>query len=68
MNAIARERGQSLSEMAISWLLVDKRVTSVLIGASSAEQLKVNLKAVEKEPAFTKEELTVIDALCKRWK
>ncbi|KAF5034772.1 L-glyceraldehyde 3-phosphate reductase [anaerobic digester metagenome] len=68
LNAIARERGQSLSEMAISWLLVDKRVTSVLIGASSAEQLKVNLKAVEKEPAFTKEELTVIDALCKRWK
>ncbi|MEA4865170.1 MAG: aldo/keto reductase [Sphaerochaeta sp.] len=68
LNAIARKRGQSLSEMAISWLLVDKRVTSVLIGASSAEQVKVNLKAVEREPAFTKEELSAIDELCKRWK
>lgn len=68
LNAIARKRGQSLSEMAISWLLLDKRVTSVLIGASSAEQVKVNLKAVEREPAFTKEELSAIDELCKRWK
>jgi L-glyceraldehyde 3-phosphate reductase len=40
----------------------------VLIGASSAEQVKVNLKAVEREPAFTKEELSAIDELCKRWK
>jgi len=68
LNAIARERGQSLSEMAISWLLVDKRVTSVLIGASSAEQLKVNLKAVENKSDFTNKELSEIDALCKRWK
>ncbi len=68
LNVIARERGQSLSEMAISWLLVDKRVTSVLIGASSAEQLKVNLKAVENKSDFTNKELSEIDALCKRWK
>ncbi|KAF5037138.1 L-glyceraldehyde 3-phosphate reductase [anaerobic digester metagenome] len=68
LNAIARKRGQSLSEMAISWLLVDKRVTSVLIGASSAEQLKVNLKAVGKSPDFSQEELSSIDELCRLWK
>ena len=68
LNAIARKRGQSLSEMAISWLLVDKRVTSVLIGASSAEQVKVNLKAVGKSPDFSQEELSSIDELCMRWK
>jgi len=54
--------------MAISWLLVDKRVTSVLIGASSAEQVKVNLKAVGKSPDFSQEELSSIDELCRRWK
>ncbi|MCK9599867.1 MAG: aldo/keto reductase [Sphaerochaeta sp.] len=68
LNTIARKRGQSLSEMAISWLLVDKRVTSVLIGASSAEQVKVNLKAVGKSPDFSQEELSSIDELCMRWK
>lgn len=68
LNAIARKRGQSLSEMAISWLLVDKRVTSVLIGASSAEQVKVNLKAVGKSPDFSQEELSSIDELCRLWK
>ncbi|HCU30852.1 MAG TPA: L-glyceraldehyde 3-phosphate reductase [Sphaerochaeta sp.] len=68
LNTIARKRGQSLSEMAISWLLVDKRVTSVLIGASSAEQVKVNLKAVGKSPDFSQEELSSIDELCRRWK
>jgi len=68
LSAIARKRGQSLSEMAISWLLVDKRVTSVLIGASSAEQVKVNLKAVGKSPDFSQEELSSIDELCMRWK
>jgi L-glyceraldehyde 3-phosphate reductase len=40
----------------------------VLIGASSAEQLKVNLKAVENKSDFTNKELSEIDALCKRWK
>ncbi len=68
LNTIARKRGQSLSEMAISWLLVDKRVTSVLIGASSAEQVKVNLKAVGKSPDFSQEELSSIDELCRLWK
>jgi len=63
LNDIASQRGQTLSEMAISWLLADKRVTSVLIGASSAGQLLTNLKAVGAAP-FTAEELRAIDAAC----
>ena len=43
LNDIALSRGQTLAEMAIVWLLKDKRVTSVLIGASSVEQLQDNL-------------------------
>ena len=43
LNAVATERGQSLAQMAIAWLLKDRRVTSVLIGASSVAQLKDNL-------------------------
>lgn len=68
LNAIAEHRDQGLSEMAISWLLMDKRITSVLIGASSAAQLTENLQAVQKSADFTPEELSAIDALCKRWK
>ena len=47
LNEIARERGQSLAQMALAWLLKDSRVTSVLVGASSVEQLLGNLKALE---------------------
>lgn len=46
LNEIARERGQSLAQMALAWLLKDSRVTSVLVGASSVEQLLGNLKAL----------------------
>lgn len=60
---IAKSRGQTLSEMAISWLLKDKRVTSVLIGASSVAQLSENLKALKEDSPFSKEELTSIDEL-----
>lgn len=45
LNEIALERGQSLAQMAISWLLKDNRVTSVLVGASSPEQLLDSLKS-----------------------
>lgn len=45
LNEVASRRGQSLAQMAIAWLLKDQRVTSVLIGASSVEQLKDNLEA-----------------------
>ncbi len=49
LNEIAAEREQSLAQMAIAWLLNQKNVTSVLIGASSIKQLENNLKAIEKQ-------------------
>lgn len=63
LDQIARNRDQSLATMAISWLLKDKRVTSVLIGASSVPQLVENLEAIKGDKPFSKEELTAIDML-----
>jgi len=60
LNEIAANRGQSLSQMAIAWLLKDKRITSVLIGASSVLQLENNLLALENK-MFSKEELEAIE-------
>jgi L-glyceraldehyde 3-phosphate reductase len=57
---IARARGQSLAQMALSWALRDERVTSVLIGASSVAQLEENLGAASRT-AFSDEELAAID-------
>jgi L-glyceraldehyde 3-phosphate reductase len=48
LNELAKTRGQKLSQMALSWLLKDNRITSVLIGASNVEQLKDNLLSLEK--------------------
>ncbi|ACU63015.1 L-glyceraldehyde 3-phosphate reductase [Chitinophaga pinensis] len=48
LNAIALQRGQTLAQMALAWILKDKRVTTVLIGASSVEQLDNNLGALHK--------------------
>ncbi|MFO7824548.1 MAG: L-glyceraldehyde 3-phosphate reductase [Cyclobacterium sp.] len=48
LNEIARERGQSLAQMAIAWLLKDKRITSVLVGVSRASQLKDNADSLNK--------------------
>lgn len=62
LNDIAANRGQTLAQMSIAWLLKDPRVTSVLIGASSVQQLKDNLYAV-KNTTFTQEELEAIDRL-----
>ena len=64
LNDIAARRGQTLAEMALAWLLRDERVTSVIIGASSVEQLKKNLRARE-NLHFTIEELAQIDAVLK---
>ncbi|MDR0750657.1 MAG: L-glyceraldehyde 3-phosphate reductase [Tannerellaceae bacterium] len=64
LNDVALSRGQTLAEMALAWLLKDDRVTSVLIGASSAEQLKDNLKAL-RNLDFTPDELNAIDAILK---
>lgn len=62
LNDVAINRGQSLAQMAIAWLLKDKRVTSVLIGASSVEQLRDNLGAL-KNQGFTQEELLRIEEI-----
>jgi L-glyceraldehyde 3-phosphate reductase len=64
LHALAQERGQSLAQMAIAWLLKDDRVTSVLVGASSVEQLDENVAGLEKS-AFSKEELASIEAILK---
>ncbi len=60
LNAIAERRGQTLAQMALAWVLRDRRVTSALIGASRPEQIVENVKALEKAD-FTAEELTEID-------
>jgi L-glyceraldehyde 3-phosphate reductase len=57
---IARARGQSLAQLALSWALRDQRVTSVLIGASSVAQLEENIAAT-KNTTFSEEELAAID-------
>ena len=57
---VAGRRGQSLAQMAISWVLRDQRVTSALIGASSVTQLEENLAAAQKT-GFSDEELAEID-------
>ena len=60
LNEIAQKRGQSLAQMALSWLLKDKRVTSVLIGASSTDQLDDNLKALN-NLEYSKDEIFEIE-------
>jgi L-glyceraldehyde 3-phosphate reductase len=60
LNAIAQERGQKLSQLALAWALRDPRVTSVLIGASNVRQLDENLDALN-TPSFSAEELARID-------
>ena len=62
LNVIAQERGQTLAQMAIQWVLRDPVVTSALIGASRVEQLDENLAALD-GPAFVTEELEQIDAV-----
>ena len=60
LNEIAKKRGQSLAQMAISWALRDPRMTTALIGASRPEQIIENVKALEKAE-FAAEELAEID-------
>ncbi len=64
LNDIAVNRNQSLAQMSLAWLLKDKRVTSVLIGASSVEQLNDNLACLN-NVSFSKEELEKIEAVIK---
>jgi L-glyceraldehyde 3-phosphate reductase len=60
LNEIAQQRGQSLAQLALAWALRDQRVTTVLIGASSVDQLDQNLGALD-NLAFTDAELAAID-------
>lgn len=62
LDEVATDRGQTLSAMALSWLLQNSAVTSAIIGASSPEQLKANIKAVE-NISFMESELQRIDAI-----
>lgn len=62
LNEVASRRGQTLAEMALSWLLKDGMVTSVLVGASSTEQISDNLKALDNR-MFSAEELSEIDRI-----
>jgi L-glyceraldehyde 3-phosphate reductase len=62
LNDLALLRGQTLAQMALAWLLKDNRVTSVLIGASRAEQLADSLKALD-NIVFSADELAQIEAI-----
>ena len=60
LNEIAKERGQTLAQMALVWVLRDPRVASTLVGTSSVSQLAENLAALD-QPDFTADELARID-------
>ena len=62
LDELARQRGQTLAEMALAWLLRDGRITSVIIGASSTAQIADNLRALE-YTSFSDEELSRIETL-----
>lgn len=62
LNELAAERGQTLAEMALSWVLKDGIVTSVLIGASKSSQILDNIASL-KDTCFSQEELDKIDAI-----
>jgi len=62
LNELAKKRGQSLAQMALAWLLKDARVTSVLIGARTVEQLQDNLGTLD-NLEFSREELKKIETI-----
>lgn len=62
LNRLARERGESLAQMALAWVLRREEVTSVLVGASKPSQILDNLGAMHSAP-FTEEELRAIDEI-----
>lgn len=66
LNVLAGERGQTLAEMALSWILRDDKVTSVLIGASKPEQILDNIKIIG-HTDFTEEELQKIETIVQGW-
>ena len=64
LNKVAESRGQTLAQMSLSWILSDERVSTILTGASSLEQLKGSVGALD-NLLFTDEELRLIDDLTK---
>lgn len=64
LNEIAKERGQTLAQMALSWVYAKEGVTSVLIGASKPQQIVENIKMTD-NATFTKEEFELIDEISK---
>jgi L-glyceraldehyde 3-phosphate reductase len=64
LNALAANRGQTLAQMSLNWILKDDDVTTVLVGASKPGQLLDNIKIVNRVP-FSAEELDRIDEICK---
>ena len=62
LNELAKQRGQTLAEMALAWVLRDGIVTSVLIGASKPQQILDNIKAIQ-NTVFSDEELNVIEEI-----
>lgn len=62
LNVVAEQRGQSLTQLALSWILRDGKVTSVLIGASRPEQILENIKALD-NISFSAEELQEIEQI-----
>lgn len=65
LNEIAINRGQKLAQMALAWLMKDKRLTSVLVGASSVEQLDESLEVLS-NTSFTKAELESIESILRQ--
>ena len=65
LNVIAQKRGQSLAQMALSWVLAHQGVTSVIVGCSSTTQLADSLRAVNSK-SFSAEELTLIEGIASR--
>jgi L-glyceraldehyde 3-phosphate reductase len=64
LNELAKQRNQTMAQMAIAWLLKDKRITSVLVGASSSAQLLNSIDSI-KNIEFSKEELDAIETILK---
>lgn len=62
LDELAQKRQQTLAQMSLAWVLNDERVTSVIIGTSSPQQLMSNLKALQ-NLSFTEEELQIIDVI-----
>ena len=65
LNEVARSRNQSLAQMALAWILKDDRITSVILGASKAQQVKDGVEAI-KNIDFTKDELNKIESILRQ--